>query len=222
MNRPTKIGLCGRISSGKTTVAKFLSQHWGYDFHSFGNGIRNCFNESVSPILGRGIDKTKDRKLLEYIGACGRDPAYYDKEFENWYVKEQGLENTNLFTIVDQWLIRKRNEIYPFSKPKDTDMFWIHLECRDFKRDDFIVIDDCRYWNEFNYLKDKDFIIIRLNVSKSIAAERARKRDGDFDMASFDTFVETQHLNFPVDIEINANKELGEVESEIIKKVFGI
>jgi dephospho-CoA kinase len=215
-NKYKKIAMCGKIASGKTSIAKFLSKYHGYEFHSFGNGIRDCFNSVFKEVIGRGIDKTKDRKLLEYIGTLGRDNSYKDHELEKEWSKENDV-NILIFYALEKWIENERKILF---KTDDVgDEFWIKRELTNINSD-LAVIDDCRYPNEFTKLKDDGYIIIRLNCNKKTAAERARVRDGDFDLKSFDSQIEKYHLDFPVDYEVDANQDLGEVCNDVLGIIY--
>lgn len=227
-----KIAFSGKIASGKTTQAKLMASQNVFEFHSFGNGIRKCFNDWFKPVLGRDIDKVKDRNLLEYIGAYARDFYGLIKvEFdEEQYLKDNGLshlieEDNNPFWLMHLWLSDQIDLIYDnhdddWQVSLDTDDFWIRLEFATFSSSD-IVIDDCRYPNELEALKCAGFKIVRLNADEDVCAERAIKRDGGFNTDSFRTDLEKKHATFDVDYEIDANKSIDEVRQEINMKVFG-
>ena len=119
-----KIGICGQMCSGKTTIANYIiSQDNSYYITSFAKKLKEIAKDLFNM-------KKKDRKLLIDIG-------------------------------------KKMREI--------DENVWINYtikECKDYEN---IIIDDIRYLNEFNKLKEDGWFLIKLVIDRDLQFERIKE-----------------------------------------------
>lgn len=115
-----KIGLIGKMCSGKTHVAKNLARRCALKKFAFADKLKEITNDLF-------LINTKDRKLLQEVGHAMR--------------------------VIDPYV-------------------WINYLLYKIKDENRIIIDDIRYPNELEALRDNGFTIIKLNVSKTTQKER--------------------------------------------------
>jgi len=117
-----KIALIGKAGCGKTTLAIFLVNTYGYNRLSFATPIKKL---AQSVIFWRPLDKKKDRAFLQAFGDGARNS---DKTvWIRWL----------------EWDLRTLEDVPPLFEKN-------------------IVLDDCRYLNEAQFLRDNGFILVRL------------------------------------------------------------
>lgn len=118
-----KIGICGQMCSGKTTIAKHIvSENNSYYVTSFAKKLKEIAKELFNM-------ENKDRKLLIDIG-------------------------------------KKMREINPD--------VWINYTIKDSNNYKNVIIDDVRYLNEFNKLKENNWTMIKLIISEELQLERMK------------------------------------------------
>ena len=119
-----KIGICGPMCSGKTTIANYIvSKDNSFYITSFAKKLKEIAVELFNM-------KQKDRELLIIIGKKMRE--------------------------IDE-------NVFVNSAIKD---------CQDY---DNVIIDDIRYENELNKLKEYGWITIKLIISEELQLERLKK-----------------------------------------------
>jgi hypothetical protein len=129
------IGVCGLISSGKGTVANYLTTFHGFKSVSFAGSLK----DAISGIFGW------DRELLEGNTKRSRE---WREERDEWWSKRLGMD------ITPRWILQYwGTDIF---RNKFHDEIWIaSLENKLRQTKDDIVITDCRFKNE---LESKIFI----------------------------------------------------------------
>jgi len=128
------IGLVGAARSGKSTVADYLSREYGYEKHSFATRIREGLLSAL-PFLDREyLHEKKDVGIPKLHGTTGR--ALLQQMGHEW--------GRNIDT--DMWV-----------KALDS---YLDIMCVNKKH---VVIDDVRYLNEVNYIKDNGGFIVGID-----------------------------------------------------------
>lgn len=157
-----KIAFIGHAGSGKTTIAHYMSEYYGYYVRSFATPVK----EFASEILLRPIDKTdpKDRKFLQYLGTelgRARDPDIWIKHFN---MEMQNLESDSI---------------------------------------NHVIVDDCRFINEADYLKSMGFVLIRLVGRQSEMTKETSNHSSETEQTSIECDFE---LDNSKDLEITINE----------------
>ena len=121
-----KIGICGKMCSGKSTLADKIIKHYK------NNNITIQKDSFASKIYELAYDifrmKTKDRELLQQIGTKFRE--------------------------IDEKV-------------------WVNYILN--KHDDNVIIDDVRYHNEITALKNNNYLLIKLKISRDLQIKRLRE-----------------------------------------------
>lgn len=144
------IAFIGGMGSGKTTLAKYLAVQYDLEKISFATPLKIIARD----ILGREIDKKKDRAFLQGLGKLIRNTV--DKDY--WVRRA-----INVMSTMDRAI----------KPPKG------------------FVIDDLRFKNELEHLKERGFLIIYLDCPENTRFERVSRRDGvtreEWDVTTKDT-----------------------------------
>jgi hypothetical protein len=136
------IGICGRISSGKSTLAGILCEQ--YDF------VEYSFAKKLKDIVSILFDW--DRRLL--VGDTEESRTFREKKDEYWSEK-LGM------TITPRLMLQNvgtslRNSI--------SDDIWINtvvqFSNKNVNNTNNVVISDCRYINELNYIRNNGGVLI--------------------------------------------------------------
>ena len=81
---------------------------------------------------------------------------------------------------------------------KDIDRdVWVKFTIKQVNKVDSAIIDDLRFMNEYNYLKQNGFIIIRLDIDNNTQEDRLRIKYGD----SYTKHLEGRNHNSEQDID---------------------
>ena len=99
-----KIGICGKIASGKTTLANILIEKHGFQKFSFATAVK----EFATDICGMDPNK-KDRELLQKIGHEGRRILFEDVWVETVIRKSN---NTKLAIVDDVRYLNEFDALY--------------------------------------------------------------------------------------------------------------
>ena len=126
-----KIGICGKMCSGKSTLAKQIKDY----INSENKDIQiDAFANKIYEIAYALFNmKEKDRKLLQSIGTKFREID------ENVWVN---------------YIINKYNSTENIND---------------------VIIDDVRYKNELDALKENGYILIKLNISEELQIQRLKE-----------------------------------------------
>ena len=96
-----KIGICGKICSGKTTISNYLTENHNFIRYSFGTAVKKLATEFF------GMDPNKkNRILLQTIGQNFREILYPEVWIETT-LRQIENENTT-FAVIDD--VRYQNE----------------------------------------------------------------------------------------------------------------
>lgn len=166
------IAFVGKMGSGKTTLAQIFQGMHKYETFSFAKEVKRV----GEMILGRSIDKSLDRKLLQQIGQLLKMPF-------SAMTPEQSMEVTS-------WTMEcKEFSDYFYNNPhqeylQTPEYYYRVLEsstrfqnkCDQMRA----VIDDCRFPKEVELLRKKgNFLIVKLEVAERTRLERLYRSYGN-------------------------------------------
>ncbi len=136
------IGISGKLNSGKTTLANYIVNEYKYTKYSFADPLKKGLME----IFGFEYDQvytTKGKETLDkYWNITPRDTMQYF--------------GTTIFRNNINKLIPEMNE-----------NFWVNRFKKNYKGE-YLVIDDVRFINEINIIKELGGIIIRINRNNEL------------------------------------------------------
>jgi hypothetical protein len=136
------IGLCGLAGSGKTTIAKYLVEKYGFVELSFAT----CLKDVVAHIFDW------DRELIEGNTSESRQ---WRETIDNWWSIRLGIPNlTPRFVMQYIGTDIMRNHFHP-------DIWISHVE-RKIQPNINYVITDCRFYNEIKMLHRYNAYIIKV------------------------------------------------------------
>jgi len=137
------IGVCGFISSGKDTIADYLTNFHGYRRESFANSLK----DAVSAVFGW------DRTMLEGRTKQARE---WREQVDTWWAQRLDMPNLTPRWVLQHWGTEVcRNGFHD-------DMWIASLENKLRNSKDDIVISDCRFPNEIKSIKEAGGIVIRV------------------------------------------------------------
>jgi hypothetical protein len=141
------IGITGLISSGKDTIADYLTTHHGFKRVSFASSLK----DAVASVFGW------DREYLE--GTTKASRAWREKKDE-WWSNRLGMD------ITPRWILQYwgtdvcRNHFH-------NDIWVASVEHKLLNSNEDIVITDCRFDNEVTAIKNAGGIAIRVQRGPS-------------------------------------------------------
>ena len=136
------IGVCGFISSGKDTIADYLTNFHGFRRDSFANNLK----DAVSQVFGW------DRNMLEGRTKSSRE---WREQRDEWWSNRLGME------ITPRWILQYWGT--EVCRKGFHDDIWIAaLENKLRNSRDHVVISDCRFPNEIKSIKNAGGIVVRV------------------------------------------------------------
>jgi hypothetical protein len=136
------LGICGLISSGKDTIADYLTTSHGFKRVSFAESLK----DAVSMVFGW------DRELLEGTTKSSRE---WREQKDEWWSNRLGMDITPRW-VLQYWgtdILRKHFH---------TDIWVASAENKLRQSTDNIVITDCRFSNEIDAVKNAGGITLRV------------------------------------------------------------
>jgi hypothetical protein len=142
------IGICGRMGSGKNAASEYLHQQYNFQYLSFADSLKYA----ISNIFGW------DFELLQ-----GRTPESrkWREEVDIWWSNRLNIPNLTPRWILQQWGTEVgRNSFHQDIWLASLERKLINLANQN------IVIDDCRFVNEIETIKNQGGIVICINRGK--------------------------------------------------------
>ena len=137
------VGVCGLISSGKDTIADYLTTFHGFKHVSFAASLK----DAVAAVFGW------ERELLEGSTKSSRE---WREKRDEWWSERLGLDVTPRW-VLQYWGTEVcRNNFH-------TDIWVASVENKLRQTDENIVITDCRFVNEVNSIKSVGGITMRVS-----------------------------------------------------------
>lgn len=138
------IGITGLISSGKDTIANYLTTFHGFKKESFANSLKDAVSKVFS----------WDRDLLEGNTTYSRE---WREQVDPWWSKRLDIPDLTPRYILQYW----GTEVC--RKGFHDDIWIAALEHKLITSQDNVVISDCRFANEVKAIKNAGGITIRVN-----------------------------------------------------------
>lgn len=213
-----RIAFSGKMASGKSTTAKHLMDEYGY--------VKTC----MAAVM----------KEIEQIQAT-QHPEMWHTELRPWLeliVPKTNMMSGSVRSEVGQWIVRLMRKIPSTPGEKNRDFLqalgnglrefhhedvWVNTVITSMGNMDNVVIDDIRYPNEIERLREEGFIIVRLNVSEEVQKARYKEEYGSIEGIDFEHPGEIALDNYDdydyvIDADISI-EELHEKVDEIVAEV---
>lgn len=215
-----RVGISGKITSGKTTCSEHLMQEYGFKRISFATPIKqitNWFKDYSSINTGETEDLITRNNLFKYLVQVNLDnyiyasrcfdilmedifPCYHDID---WSVEKS-----------DRWR-ELLQEIGNGLREQVNPNIWIDYAIETLDPDESYICDDLRYRNEYIAMERAGFTLIRLNIDPDVQQERINRIYGIIDpiRLQHSSEIDLDHTEFPY--YINVNKDLTQVLYDI-------
>lgn len=184
-----RIAISGRMHSGKTTIAEYLVSNYGFKRISIGTKLYEMcaqHNKKVWSFFDLLKELLPDASQEELIQI---QIDLYNIFYETPHTSNG--RNIKLLQKVGQYL------------RKYDDVVWLKSILKLEDNNEYIVIDDLRDLNDYNYLKDNGFIFIKTQVDRTVQEQRALKLNGIIDKyvlsAPQETELDNEHFDLIVD-----------------------
>lgn len=215
-----KIAISGKMTSGKSTIAKALAFNHGYKVFSIGDGIKkvstylvnNQLNEAKK-YLETSMEKEKLEKVLErytnmYENFKNRP---FEKDENNQYIK------TETYRELTQRLAAETREVCGES-------FWFQMSLikanEMIENGEKVICDDIRLKDEKELFEQSGFKIIRLEIEKEEQFKRMENLYGKINEERLNDKTETALDDEEFDLKINVKGlSVEEIVEEIENKL---
>lgn len=185
-----KIGLTGRVRSGKNTVADYLEKVYHMSQFALGDKLKENFHKDHPHILW----KPKPVRGYQLYGQLKRyvyGDDYWTEECFKEIAKHEEIYNTYREALRDTYPETEFPEVFT------------------------PVITDIRQPNEIERCKQEGFVIIRITCDQEIQAERLSEVGDKISQSDLNFETETWIDKFDVDYEIENNGTLEQLHDNI-------
>jgi hypothetical protein len=195
------LGLCGKIGSGKDSVANYLKTN--YDFHVF--SFANILKDILSVAFGwdrcllQG-DTIESRKWREEIDVWWANKLQIPHLTPRWVLQHWGTDLIRNHFHLDFWVLSLERKIHEtiqqihFNKKKNISQNK-HLPC-------CIVVTDCRFPNEFELIHRLGGIIMELKrevIPYSISVSNVGSNSDSHSLSHISEKLHTGFANIIID-----------------------
>lgn len=187
-----KIAIGGKMGSGKTTTALYLADKYGFWRYAIADNLRDVASEVR---LHQTISAVR---MIQDMTNCYCEGIYL--RIFRLCMECQGKS--------DRWLLQKLGT--DIVRAYDEDV-WIRCLLEQIGDRSFVVIDDVRFRNELEYLKDRDYVTIWINCD--VRVDRLLERDGHIDGLNHSSEHELDESRF--DYVMNNNGGLEDLYSQV-------
>lgn len=139
MNKPRLVAISGYAQSGKTTIASYLDDRYGYVRYRFADTLKNMLR--TMGLTDNQIDGDEKEVPLDLL--CGHTPRYA--------MQTLGTEWGRCSIGQEIWINAWSNSVKKYLQNDSDSMEW-----------DRIVVDDVRFINELEKVKEVGGLIIRV------------------------------------------------------------
>lgn len=189
------IAVIGKMGAGKSTLADLLIEHWGYRRLSFAAKLR----EVAVSIWGESA--RNDRAKLQGLGVAVRE------------IDEDAWVNAAMQTMQNY-----RRGLHLVGADSDEVM-------RDMERPMRFVIDDCRFPNEYQVLREQGFVFVQIEADETVRIDRLQRNGKLTDVSQLNHVSETALDGYSADYKIVNNEsdtfDLLEAARGVIYKEVG-
>lgn len=217
-----RIGISGKMASGKTTCSNYLIEKYGFQKVSFAKPLKWIaedwfFRASRSGLYDSLLEGELYHFLVDlYLG------DHQKASLSMYFLQDELLPS---FTDID-WNVEKSERwrqllqaIGDGLREKVDQNVWVNYMVSQFDEDGLYICDDVRYRNEFKILDSNEFQMIRLDISAEMQQKRLLARYGEiaFERLNHPSETDLDHTLFPH--HINANEDIVCVLDHLVKVI---
>lgn len=205
-----KVIITGKMSVGKTTVAKYLQASHGFYCLALADAIK---------FIEADLDTKSDADIYaehigRYVGYDPMDQAIIYKIFNaaRNIPRETPKPRKRLQFIGTEGI---RTQVDPLVWVKIADARIKELEAAGYTN---IVIDDVRFLNEYNYFVNRGWFPIKLQLASDVQLDRLVSLYPDFDVATLEHASEKDQetiFDLPGGILINTDQSIEETQAQV-------
>ena len=151
---PKLLAIIGKAGSGKTTVAKYLSQYKAYTIQSFANNLKKIVSESLG-MSSNDLERIKNETM--YFDTTSIDTNYIsvctdidEKVISECLYKFEKVTPRQLLQVVGTDIIRKCNPNWHIQQ--------LNIESKSSK----VCFDDTRFHNELKYIRENGGKVVHI------------------------------------------------------------
>ena len=226
-----KIAISGKMCSGKTTVANMLISEFDYVRMSFGDEVKFLCRDiaNFNRIRNTNAPQAAKVALLKAISDDLDRITLNEKEYEDALTQVFAImEEFSDVTYYDPMGSKKTDRIRDMLQKVGTDYMrryvndniWVNAVEKKIKGfDGKIVVDDLRFPNEFEMLRNNGFVLIRLHVSREVQEQRLKKLYGRIEESKLnhpsETSLDYMMFDYVIDADVPANEMLDNIRKLI-------
>lgn len=214
-----EIAFAGPMGAGKTTLADALVAARGYRRLSFADPIRFL----CQLVLGRPIEKQRDRGTMQRLGGAGRSPdwAGIDTPYEPARLARATALATHLLPEAGPEAVAKlydalyrQGYAYGFGQERYWIDRWRH-ELLHGRRP--VVVDDVRFPVEGEVLASEGFFVVQLRVPLEERKRRIVQRDGAWNDAWTNDATEAYAERIPTHLELDGTQSVEALTQRVLE-----
>ncbi len=218
-----KVAFSGKMTSGKSTLSKMLSEKYGYEVLAIGGRIKkvcnlliedkNELNRYLSKILPKEtLNRDKNPVELTFSSLL----ALYEQKFQP-FIKKYGI---NYVFIKDgQTGIYQKNEFYRKLTQEVGNcvrgifgqQIWVEILLNEanllIAQGKKVICDDVRLGIEYDRFKEQNYIIFRLEVDPEVQRKRIVQMYGTFNEDALTHHTEIELDNYEFEHKFNTSNE---------------
>ena len=199
------IGLSGKMGSGKTEFAKIANEKFKITKLSFADGLKREIaaflyianvEHEASNFYGTQEEKNRELKIKT---------SFLEIEHKN-FIKNFAISNINGVTtfrprdLMQYWGTEYRRD--------ENNNYWINKLHTKLKalNEKFVIIDDVRFLNECEWVKQNEGIVVRINRETGKNNNKSIYHPSEVDLDNYQGF----------DITVNNNSNLADYQKQVI------
>lgn len=220
------ISVSGKIASGKTTVADYIKEQYGFTQIRSAKYLKELCaliaNKNLFLLAGfpTQIIDQKIAELLRYISISEEEYQHLLLKTDEYVEMYHDITDTSKKTNEVRSMLQ---DVAYKIKEEVRQSIWIDSCLKDMYEMDGenFIHDDLRYPFEHEKLRQHGFILIRLDIDEATQAKRVKKLYGNIDKERFSHISETALDGYEFDYRIDASLPLEEVLRQVDEIIKG-